>query len=219
MTATAGVCVVLGASGLLGQALRREGARRAISIIGMARANTDELVDLTDWPALQTKLDAIRPATVINAAALTNLEACEREPLAAYSVNARVVAFLAGYCAEHAIKLVQVSTDHFFPGEGSRLHDESSPVRLVNEYARTKYAGERTRSAYQHRRLSRLARPSQLRGVGVADAAERRTDDAVRRLLYLEHRRRHLRKGAVRSADARHERPSQRCRSRCLEQA
>ena len=37
---------------------------------------------------------------------------------------------------------VQVSTDHFFTGDGARPHAEDSPVALINEYARSKYAGE-----------------------------------------------------------------------------
>ncbi len=37
---------------------------------------------------------------------------------------------------------MQISTDHYFCGQGDLKHDESAPVTLLNEYARTKYAGE-----------------------------------------------------------------------------
>jgi dTDP-4-dehydrorhamnose reductase len=37
---------------------------------------------------------------------------------------------------------VQISTDHFFDGNGRNAHDEMAQVMIVNEYARTKFAAE-----------------------------------------------------------------------------
>jgi dTDP-4-dehydrorhamnose reductase len=39
-------------------------------------------------------------------------------------------------------RFVHVSADHFFSGDAASAHDERAPVRLVNEYARTKFAAE-----------------------------------------------------------------------------
>ena len=36
-----------------------------------------------------------------------------------------------------------VSTDHYWQGDGRLLHAEDAPIQLVNEYARSKHAGER----------------------------------------------------------------------------
>ena len=73
---------------------------------------------------------------------MTDLAACEADPAAAYAVNARAVAILAESCRTHGCRLVQVSTDHYFTGDGAGLHDERSPVRFLNDYARSKFAGE-----------------------------------------------------------------------------
>ena len=52
------------------------------------------------------------------------------------------MATLTDYCRLRAVKLCQISTDHYFSGDGNLLHDETCQVVLLNEYARTKYAGE-----------------------------------------------------------------------------
>ncbi len=137
-----GALVILGSTGLLGQALKREAVRRSIYAIGVARANAERMLDVTDAAALGRLLEEIRPAVIINAAAMTALDACERSPGDAYMINARLAALLVRHCAIHGGKLLQVSTDHYFTGDGQRLHGEDASVSLLNEYARTKYAGE-----------------------------------------------------------------------------
>jgi dTDP-4-dehydrorhamnose reductase len=79
---------------------------------------------------------------VVNCAAVTDLDLCERQPTTAYLVNTRAAGLIAGASAEIGARCVHVSTDHFFTGDGAMLHDEAAPVRLINEYARSKYAGE-----------------------------------------------------------------------------
>ncbi len=134
--------VVLGATGMLGQALCRTAARRGLRCTGLARRGADVELDATDAARLNTVLAALSPSIIINAAALTQLDGCERDPGQAYCINAGIVATLASYCALSGARLVQISTDHFFTGDGDRLHDEQSRVTLVNSYARSKFAGE-----------------------------------------------------------------------------
>ena len=138
-----GPLLLLGATGLLGQAVRRAAGQRSLQVIGVARSGAAELqLDLTDAAAVEAAFDRCRPSLVINAAAETNLEACERDPGRAYLINARLPGLVASLSQRHAARFVQVSTDHYHRGDGNRLHAESEPVRLLNEYARTKYAGE-----------------------------------------------------------------------------
>ena len=92
--------------------------------------------------AFQTLMRATSASLVVNCAAMTNLAACERQAFDAYAVNARTPALLAEICLDRDIGFVQISSDHFFTGDGAALHDEHMRVRLLNEYARTKYAGE-----------------------------------------------------------------------------
>lgn len=134
--------LIVGSTGMLGQALVKEAVTRNVSAVGLARRGAELSCDVADATILATVLDAVRPQVIVNAAALTELLECERNPEAAYLVNARCVAVLAEYAQKSRSYLIQVSTDHYYTGDGASLHSEDAPVRLLNEYARTKYAGE-----------------------------------------------------------------------------
>ena len=134
--------LIIGSTGLLGQSLIREALERGAIPIGIARSNADICIDILNDLDLLNTLNVASPDIVINSAALVNLDKCEKEPAIAYLINARVVALLSEYCSENSIKFCHISTDHFFTNDGSMLHKESSKVKLVNDYARTKFAGE-----------------------------------------------------------------------------
>jgi dTDP-4-dehydrorhamnose reductase len=135
-------CLILGATGMVGQALMAEAPNRFGRVIGAARRGAEESIDLCDAAALRRALDHSKPDLVVNAAALTAFDACERDPALAGLLNGRGVMVLAEYCAAAEAKLIQISTDQFFSGDGDAAHDEAAPVHLLNEYARSKYAGE-----------------------------------------------------------------------------
>jgi len=146
MAVTSGV-IVLGSTGMLGQALLREAALRRIPCTGFARgAAPGHAVDLTDDLALARALrqahDAAPGQVIVNAAALTDLEACERDPLRASAINTRLPGALAAECQRSGRTLVHISTDHYHTGRINRLHDEACEVELLNHYARSKFAGE-----------------------------------------------------------------------------
>jgi dTDP-4-dehydrorhamnose reductase len=134
--------LLFGATGMLGQAIAAAAARRGLGVIGVARHGADRALDLAIAGSLEGLLDELGPEMVINAAAVTSLDACERDPDLAYAVNARAVALMSAACRAASVPLVQVSTDHFYTGDRDRAHAETDPVALVNEYARTKFAAE-----------------------------------------------------------------------------
>lgn len=134
--------LLFGATGMVGQAIHAEAARRKYALVGAARAGADHAVDLAEPGAAAALLERVGPTLVINAAAIASIEACERDPEGARRVNAQAVAEMACYCRAAAVPLVQISTDHFYSGDGARKHLEGEPVTLLNHYARTKYAGE-----------------------------------------------------------------------------
>jgi dTDP-4-dehydrorhamnose reductase len=121
---------------MLGQALMQTAAKRGLDHAGASSVNAD----FRQPDRLEDLIKKTRPTTVINCAAITNLARCETNPCEAYMVNAQAVARLAGLVG---FRLIQISTDHFWTGDRRHAHAEHHRVRLVNEYARTKYAGER----------------------------------------------------------------------------
>ena len=134
--------LILGATGMLGRALVAESRRRQVRAVGIARTGADINVDIRDAAALAGVVADVRPDIVINSAAVASIDDCESDPGLAYLVNARAVSIAAEAANRLGTYLVQVSTDHYFSGDGARRHTERDPVRLVNEYARCKFAGE-----------------------------------------------------------------------------
>jgi len=97
--------------------------------------------DLSDRPQASAALDQAAPEVIINLAALTDVDGCERDPQLAYLANVRIVENLAYWMSERGEghHLVQVSTDQVYDGVGP--HGEED-VTLSNYYGFSKYAGE-----------------------------------------------------------------------------
>lgn len=127
--------VVTGAAGRLGRALVAGGGA---AVVGLDRA----ALDITDRQAVDAALDALRPAAVINAAAMTAVDRAEHDRDAAFAVNAAGAAGLAAACAARGIALVHVSTDHVFDGRAERPYREDDPTGPPNVYGASKLAGE-----------------------------------------------------------------------------
>jgi dTDP-4-dehydrorhamnose reductase len=134
--------LVLGSTGALGLALQREARKRGLSMRGAARKGADVSLDVTDEAAVRSLIGQLKPTIVINCAALTNLDECESDPVKARRVNADAPLAMATAARHEGAQFVQVSTDQLFTGDGNVQHDEAARVTLVNEYARSKYAGE-----------------------------------------------------------------------------
>jgi dTDP-4-dehydrorhamnose reductase len=133
--------LVLGDTGLAGTAILQAARARGLEVTGASRRG-ERQVDLADADAVRALLQELSPAVVINAAALVSVADCERDPARAWLVNARPAAVIADVARQAQIRFVQVSTDHFYSGDGRRAHREDEPVVLLNDYARSKYAAE-----------------------------------------------------------------------------
>ena len=85
---------------------------------------------------------------MINAAAYNQVDVAEKEPLAAFQVNALAVRNLATACRNTDAKLVHFSTDYVFDGLAGRAYREEDPTRPLGAYAVSKLAGELYAQAY-----------------------------------------------------------------------
>lgn len=134
--------LIIGGTGSLGSALAGEADARGWDVVSSGSRSGDLICDIRDLNALDRLLESVDADTVINAAALVDLGLCEAQPGQAWMVNARPVAALARWSSRQKRRLVQVSTDHYYVGDGDIAHAEDANVTLVNEYARSKYAAE-----------------------------------------------------------------------------
>ncbi|MGB3908706.1 MAG: sugar nucleotide-binding protein [Methanomethylovorans sp.] len=135
--------LVIGSTGLLGQALTCEIKKRGIDVIGMARSGADIACDVADKRSLEKNIFCVEPDIIINCAAMVDLNKCEEKPEYAYMVNARPASIISNIAINKSLYFVQISTDHYYTGDGNLKHKEGEAVRLLNEYAMTKYAAEK----------------------------------------------------------------------------
>jgi len=105
-------------------------------------AATRDTLDLTSREQIEQIVAEFAPDAVVNAAAMTNVDACERDPERAFTVNAFGVRALAQAVARRGAHLVHVSTDYVFDGRAVRPYDEWDAVNPISEYGRSKLGGE-----------------------------------------------------------------------------
>ena len=140
--------VIIGAAGRLGAALMRE-YREKFSVIGFDHAQ----LDLANPDEIRRKLCAIDFDLVINAAAFTNVDLCEKERDQAFRINADAPRILAGICRDKNAKLIHFSTDYVFDGEKREPYIENDPANPISVYGKSKRAGEKFVLQTQDRHL------------------------------------------------------------------
>jgi dTDP-4-dehydrorhamnose reductase len=125
---------------MLGTSLVPHLSSAGYEVVGLSRT-AGVRVDLTDHDATKDALDTLQPDVIVNLAALTNVDECERTPQLAYLMNVRIVENLASWIRAKGLRrrLVQISTDQVYDGPGP--HAEYATT-LTNYYAFSKYAGE-----------------------------------------------------------------------------
>jgi len=96
--------------------------------------------DITNSQQLKDALGNTK--TIVNCAAYTNVDGAESEAELAYRVNAEAVGRLGALVKEANAWLLHVSTDFIFDGRSDRPYVETDPPNPINEYGKTKLAGE-----------------------------------------------------------------------------
>ena len=136
-----GPVVVFGSAGMLGSDLVAS-APPSVDLRVSVDTETGSRIDIADARAITRVLNEAEPHVVINAAAYTRVDLAEEERNRAHAVNAIAPGYLASECARRGIALVHFSTDYVFRGTSQRPYKETDPVDPVNEYGRSKLAGE-----------------------------------------------------------------------------
>ena len=150
--------LLTGGSGQLGRDAAAELARRDIPFLAV----TSREMDLRDEARVARVLAEYRPDAVLHCAAWTRVDRAEAEPEACMAVNARGTRCLAEGCRALGAKLLFVSTDYVFPGEGTRPYEVDDPTGPLNVYGRSKLAGEESVRALVERHF--VVRTSWLMG-------------------------------------------------------
>lgn len=130
--------LVTGAGGQLGHDVCKELKRRGMLHLGTTSHN----MDITDKEAVKSLMQSYQPDAVIHCAAYTKVDGAEDEPLKAYAVNEGGTRNIAQACRESGAKMLYISTDYVFPGDGTQCYETDSSTGPHNIYGKSKLAGE-----------------------------------------------------------------------------
>jgi dTDP-4-dehydrorhamnose reductase len=106
-------------------------------------------LDIGDSDCVRQRLKKDKPDAVINCAAWTDVDGCERDKERAFAANARGPENLASASREINAVLVTISTDYVFDGEKEGFYTQRDQPRPQSVYGVSKLEGERrTEFAY-----------------------------------------------------------------------
>ena len=128
---------VLGSKGRLGNILAKNLSEKGHQIVQISRDNFDIDKSLSEMQIFETNFDLI-----INTIALTDVNECEINPEMAMKINANFPLAIARFCDLHRIKLIHISTDYVFSGNGSGKYSELSTPEPICQYGKSKLQGE-----------------------------------------------------------------------------
>lgn len=128
--------VVLGAAGMLGQDMTAVAEAAGHHVTGLRRSD----LDVTDASAVQDVVAGYD--VVVNCAGWTAVDDAETHEAEAFAANATGAAHVARAAAASGTRMVHVSTDYVFDGDGTEPYPEDAPVSPRSAYGRTKVAGE-----------------------------------------------------------------------------
>ena len=133
--------LIIGATGLVGQALMahyRAKPDPGHEVIGVGSADAD----IRDQQAVDQLIERHRPDWTVIAAAIADVDVCEREPERAHAVNTLGPFYVARACRQVGSRLLSISTDYVFDGKSNVPYEPEDTVNPLSTYGRSKVAGE-----------------------------------------------------------------------------
>lgn len=130
--------LVTGVKGQLGYDVVNELKKRNHEAVGV----DIEEMDITDRESVNRVIREAAPDAVIHCAAYTAVDAAEDNEDICRKVNARGTGNIARVCKELDIRMMYISTDYVFNGQGTRPWEPDDHREPLNVYGQTKYEGE-----------------------------------------------------------------------------
>lgn len=131
--------LVTGCNGQLGKAIQKEYESEAVELILTDVAD----LDITDNAQVLQFVREHKPQVIMNCAAHTAVDLCEEQWDLAYRINAIGPRNLAIAATQTGAKLMHISTDYVFSGDGDHPYTEFDAVGPNSAYGKTKLEGER----------------------------------------------------------------------------
>lgn len=144
--------LILGDTGLLGQAIVRFAIKEKSEICGLSTSNTafssshyvHKIVNLPDDEMILLKqINDWKPDWILNATAQVSIPFCESSPEAAVKINVDMPIVLAKWCFERKIFFTHISSDQVFDGKKTTSYLETDQTGPLNNYGRMKLGSEK----------------------------------------------------------------------------
>ena len=134
---------IIGSAGMLGTELVELCHKQGVDCVG-----SDREVSILDPEALQGFLASLfkkgqKPDWIVNCAAYTAVDKAEDEPERCYALNALGPQNIGSVARAFGVRVLHISTDYVFAGDGTRPYREDDPVAPQSVYGKTKAEGER----------------------------------------------------------------------------
>lgn len=147
----------VGGSGLLGNNWLRSitSNSKIFAIINKNQINLNKKnitylkLDLLDEKKISKFVEQNNICTIINVAALADVEKCEKNKKNAYIINVKIPKILKNVAKKHSIKFVHLSTDHIFNGKKKGFYTENCKADPLNYYSKTKLLAENFTKDYK----------------------------------------------------------------------
>ena len=133
--------LITGSNGLLGSKLSPYLKNFVEVYSSSCNTKSDFQFDLTKFKDVKKLIEISDPDFILNLAALTNVDECEKDPRKAYMLNVQIVDNLANSLKNKKNKiLIQISTDQVYD---SNYPSKETDINISNVYSLTKFLGEK----------------------------------------------------------------------------
>lgn len=130
--------LVTGVNGQLGYDVVNELTKRGHEAVGV---DVEEM-DITDAERVEKVILKESPEAVIHCAAYTAVDPAEEKESLCRKINTEGTANISKICGKLNIKMMYISTDYVFDGEGEHYWQPDEERNPLNVYGQTKYEGE-----------------------------------------------------------------------------
>ena len=145
--------IITGSSGQLAKAFIKKFTKENIDFI----APSKQELDITDKEKILDIFSQYSPDVIINCAAYNNVEFAQQDNTKAFLINKIAITNLVDEAKKYNAKFIHFGTDYVFDGEKKDLYIETDKTNPLNEYGKSKLAGEQEALKYNNSLVCRLS--------------------------------------------------------------
>ena len=145
--------IITGSSGQLAKAFIKKFTELNFDFI----APSEQDLDITNKEKISNIFSQYNPNVVINCAAYNNVEYAQQDNTKAFLINETAVSNLVEESEKYNAKFIHFGSDYVFDGTKNDLYIETDKTNPLNEYGKSKLAGEQQALKYNNSLVCRLS--------------------------------------------------------------